>query len=271
MAISINTNPGADLGVQQLQKTTSILDQIRERTATGKKVNSPRDDAAILAIAKQLEGDIAGAAAVQTNLAFGEAAASVAINAGTVVSDLAIQAKGLAVQASQEGLDAASRQALQTEFDSVVAQIDTVVQTANFGGVNLVEAGAGDLEVLASEQGDTVTVEGADLSSAGLGIGGLSLGSAADAQNAVAALDTALTSTTGALASLGSSAKQIQSQSDFSVTLSNSLKQGVGNLVDANLGEESARLLAGEVRERLGVLSLSIANAAPRSIASLFE
>ena len=52
MVNSINTNAGAAHGVQQLNKTTSILDQIRERVATGKKVNGPKDDAAVYAIAK---------------------------------------------------------------------------------------------------------------------------------------------------------------------------------------------------------------------------
>lgn len=271
MVESVNTNRGAAVALQQLSKSNSVLDQIRERTASGNKVNGPKDDAAIFAIAKQLEGELAGAAAVQVNLAFGEAATSTAINAGTEVSDLLVQAKGLAVQASQEGLDDASRQALETEFNALTEQINTVVNTASFGGTNLVEPGAADLDLLASESGDTVTVAAADLSTTGLGIDSLSLSTSGGAQSAVAALDTALASTSSALGSFGSAAQHIEASSDFSTTLANSVKQGIGNLVDADLGEESARLLAGEVSQRLGIQSLSIANSAPRNIAALFE
>ena len=53
--------------------------------------------------------------------------------------------------------------------------------------------------------------------------------------------------------------------------MADSIRQGLGKLVDADMGAESAKLLANEVRQRLGVQSLSIANAAPRNIASLFE
>jgi flagellin len=271
MVSSINNNPGASAGVQHLNKTSSILDQIRERVATGKKVNSPKDDAAILAIAKQLEGQLAGVAAVRTNLAFGESVTGAAMAAGQEVSDLLIEAKAKAVQASQEGLDQASRDALQADLNSLTAQIDTVVQTSGFGGTNLVEQGAANLNVLASESGDTIAVNAADLSSAGLGVDSLSLASATDAQSALANIDTALRSTTGALASFGASAKRIQEQGTFTTQMSDTLKQGLGKLVDADMGAESAKLLAGEVRQRLGVQSLSIANAAPRNIASLFE
>lgn len=271
MVNSINTNSGAAAGVHQLNKTSSVLDQIRERVATGKKVNSPKDDAAILAIAKQLEGELAATAAVRTNLAFGESVTGAAMAAGQEVSDLLIEAKAKAVQASQEGLDQASRDALQADLNSLTQQIDTVVQTSGFGGTNLVEQGAATLNVLASESGDTIAVNAADLSSAGLGVGGLSVATAGDARNALASIDTALASTSGALASFGSSAKRIQEQSSFTSQMSDSLRQGLGNLVDADMGAESAKLLAGEVRQRLGIQSLSIANAAPRNIASLFE
>lgn len=271
MVVSINNNPGASLGIQQVNKTQSVLDQIRERTASGKKVNGPKDDAAIYAIAKQLEGQLAGSAAVQGTLSFGEAAAGVAISASAEVSDLLIQAKAKAVQASQEGLDAPSRQALEAEFTQIKEQIQTVVNTADFNGTNLVKAGASDLNVLSGEGGETITVAASDLSTAGLGVDTLSLSSAANAASAVTALESALTSTTTAQAGLGAAASRLDNQSDFNISLSNSIRQGVGNLVDADLSVESAKLLAGEVKQRLGIQSLSIANSAPRSIASLFE
>ena len=113
MVGSINNNPGAVAGIFKFNQTSSVLDQIRERTATGKKVNSPLDNAVIFAIAKQLEGVLSGATAVKGTLAFGEAATGVAISASAEVSDLLIQAKAKALQASQEGLYPASRQALR--------------------------------------------------------------------------------------------------------------------------------------------------------------
>ncbi len=271
MVNSIHNNPGATNGVRELSRSSSVLEKIQERAATGKKVNSPKDDAAIFAIAQQLESQLAAAAAVKTNLAFGESVTGTALAAGQEVSDLLIEAKAKAVQASQDGLDQASRDALQADLNSLTAQIDTVVSSASFGGKNLLEQGGTGLNVQASENGDTIAVQSADLSSAGLGVDSLSLGTAADAQTAVGSIDSALKNTDRALANLGSSANRIDEQSKFTTVLSDATKQGLGNMVDADMGAEAAKLLATEVKLRLGVQSLSIANAAPRNIASLFE
>ena len=99
----------------------------------------------------------------------------------------------------------------------------------------------------------------------------MSLGSAADAQNALSSLDTAIGSTTQSLTTFGTAAQRIENQSDFTTTLTNSLQEGGGNLVDANLAQEAALLEAQEVRQLLGTQSLAIANSRPDSIRALFE
>jgi len=72
-------------------------------------------------------------------------------------------------------------------------------------------------------------------------------------------------------ASFGSVEGRIATQSDFVSSLIDSLKSGIGTLVDANMEEASARLQALQVQQQLGVQSLSIANQAPQSILSLFR
>ena len=271
MVNSINSNSGAFLGVRELNQTSSILDRTRERITTGRAVNGPKDDAATFAIAQALSGQIAGTTAVQGALSAGQAAVGVASTAATSVSNLLNDLRGVALQASQQNLDDSSRQALQTEFNGLVEQINTVAASANFGDVNLIQAGSSDLAVLADQSGSTIDVSAADLSSGGLGLDTLSLGSAADAQNALNSLDTAISSTSQTLTSFGTSAQRIDNQSDFTTTLTNSLQEGVGNLVDANLAQEAALLAAQEVRQVLGTQSLSIANSRPDSIRALFE
>ena len=73
------------------------------------------------------------------------------------------------------------------------------------------------------------------------------------------------------LASLGSSAKRIEIQNEFTTKLVDILKEGVGNLVDADLAMESAQLQALQIKQQLGVQALSIANASPQSILQLFR
>ena len=181
------------------------------------------------------------------------------------MGDLAIEARALALRASDQTLDQASRDALQVEFNALTSQIDTAVQQANFGDTNLV-AGGSDLEVLADQDRNTINVAAQDLTTAGLGLDALSLGNPTDALNAAAVLDTAATEISSSLADLGASAQRIANQGDFTTQLTDQLRVELGNLVDANLGETAAQQTALEVQQRLGVAALNIANASPRTL-----
>jgi flagellin len=74
-----------------------------------------------------------------------------------------------------------------------------------------------------------------------------------------------------AAAAFGSVQNRISIQSDFVGQLTNSMKAGIGSLVDADMEETSARLQALQVQQQLGIQALSIANQAPQSILSLFR
>jgi flagellin len=74
-----------------------------------------------------------------------------------------------------------------------------------------------------------------------------------------------------ALAKMGAEVKQLQNHNTFLGKLSDSVEAGVGNLVDADLAKESARLQALNVQQQLGAQALSIANQAPQIILSLFR
>jgi flagellin len=91
------------------------------------------------------------------------------------------------------------------------------------------------------------------------------------ATGALAAIDGLISQSIDAAAAFGSAQGRIESQSDFISNLSDSLKSGIGSMVDADMEETSARLQALQVQQQLGVQSLSIANQAPQSILSLFR
>lgn len=84
-------------------------------------------------------------------------------------------------------------------------------------------------------------------------------------------IETMIGSAIDAATSLGSAQGRIETQSSFVSKLSDSLKIGIGSMVDANLEEASARLQALQVQQQLATQSLSIANQAPQSILSLFR
>ena len=91
------------------------------------------------------------------------------------------------------------------------------------------------------------------------------------ATTVLARLDASIANVNQALGNLGSQAKQVDAHLDFVSKLTDVLEAGVGNLVDADLAKESARLQALQVQQQLGAQALSIANSAPQIILQLFR
>jgi flagellin len=87
----------------------------------------------------------------------------------------------------------------------------------------------------------------------------------------VATIQTSLTNVNSALAKLSSGAAKFSIQATFAQKLSDTLTAGIGNLVDANMAQESALLQSLQVKQQLGVQALSIANQGPQTILSLFR
>ena len=271
MVLSVNTNAGAFLALQNLTKTTNQLEVTQLRVTTGLKVNGPKEGAATFAIANTLRGDIAGNQALKIALANGESTANLAIEAGKAISDILTEMKAKVVQANQAGLDADSRTALQNDYNALRNQIQTIVATAEFNSVNLIKTGGTKLAVLSTVDGSTISVSARDLSVTALGISASNLTSSTSANLALTAINTAITTVSNGLASPGASAKRIEIQTDFTTQLIDILRVGVGNLVDANLAEESANLTSLQIKQQLGVQALAIANAGPQSVLALFQ
>ncbi|MBM3503276.1 MAG: flagellin [Alphaproteobacteria bacterium] len=261
---------GSSLGIQQLNATKKSLNKTQERITTGLRINGPKDDAATFAVAQALRGTQSGTQAVKVALNNAEATVNVAASASVQVSNLLIDLKTKALEASNPALDAASRSTINNEFQSLVDQLNTVTSSASFNGVNLVESGASSLQVLTTESGDAVTVNAQNLSAQGLGVDSLSLLTSGDTATALAAIDNAINQANSSAAQLGSDLQRIENQGEFTTRLDNVLSQGIGNLVDANLSEEAAGLTAQRVKEELGLRTLAIANAGPKALLSLF-
>ena len=199
MVLSVNTNQGALLALQNLTKTTRALEVTQLRVTTGLRVNGPKDDAATFAIATVLRGTIAGNQALKIALANGESVANVAIEAGKAVAEILTEIKAKVVQANQAGLDADSRTALQNDYSALRKQIKTIVATAEFNSVNLIKTAATDLAVLSTVDGSTITVTAQDLSVTALGISASDLTSSASANLALTAINTAITTVSGSI------------------------------------------------------------------------
>lgn len=270
MVLSINTNVGSQVALASLNKTTRQLEQATLRVSTGFKVNGAKDDPSTFAIAQRLRADVAGFGSVTTRLAEGVAIADTAIAAAESISDLLIDLKAKAVSANQSGLTSATHFALNTDFQALITQIGSVTNTASFNGVNLVGATTA-FNVLSNIDGTTINFNPGGLDATVLGLDTADLNDQAGAAAALGAVDAAIDQVNAELASVGSFANSLVIQKDFIAALTDSLVAGIGNLVDADLARESARLQSLQIKQQLGVQALAIANAAPQTILGLFQ
>lgn len=294
MSFSVNTNVGAAAALQSLSATSRSLQTTQSRINTGLNVASTKDDSASYTIAQNLRSDVSGLSAVSQSLARAKSVTDVAIAGAEQISDILGQLKSKATQASDAGIDSSSLAALNKDFVALRDQITTIVNASTFNGTNLLKGNAtatGTVSALQSLGGavttagvttytpDTLTVANVDLDLGSATAGAVfenftattTISSTANAQTAVGLITDAQALLNGKLSDLGAASRNIDAQSVFTSRLNDVVEAGIGNLVDADLAKESARLQALQVKQQLGVQALSIANQAPQTITQLFR
>jgi len=275
MSFSVNTNNSANTALQYLSSTQGSLARTQSHINSGMKVANARDDGAVYAIAQNQRGAVAGYTSVINSINNGTSAIDVALSAGQSISDLLIQLKTKALAAADSSLDTASRNALNANFTALRDQVATIVKNAVFNGFNLVDGSTTQITALASADGTrriTTAAQNMKLSGSIVTLKSTAtISTQAKASTLVATIQTSLTNVNSALAKLSSGAAKFSIQATFSQKLSDTLTAGIGNLVDANMAQESAMLQSLQVKQQLGVQALSIANQQPQTILSLFR
>jgi flagellin len=272
---SVNTNVGAMIALQNLNSTNNELSQVQNRINTGKKVSSAKDNGAIWAIAQGQRATSNSLNAVKDSLQRGISVVDVAIAGGESVSDLLSQMKEKALAAADTSLDTAARSQLNEDFKSLRDQIGKAVSNADFNGANMIKASGSTIAALANADGSSKLTVAAQNLSLGGGIitvaATTSFSTATTAATALGLVTASITATASALAKLGTGSKALETHLTFIGKLQDSLDAGVGNLVDADLAKESARLQALQTKQQLGVQALSIANSSASSLLGLFR
>lgn len=276
MSLTIQTNKAAMTALQNLNATTENLQSTQNKIGTGFRISSAKDNSAIWAIAQNQRADLGGLAAVKMGLDRAQSIGDTALTAGQSISELLVQMKEKVVAAQDSSLKTTSRNALDEDFKSLLKQITQVIRDAAFDGAKLLDNSLpGGIRFLADADGTAViTLSNQDLRLGQTNItltAGASIATLSMAKVSLSRLNASIDNVSLALAEMGAQVKQLQNHNTFLGKLSDSVEAGVGNLVDADLAKESARLQALNVQQQLGAQALSIANQAPQIILSLFR
>jgi len=276
MSLTINTNKSAMVALQNLNATSDKLGATQNKIGTGLRISTSKDNSAIWAIAQNQRADIGGLASVKMGLNRAQSIGDVALTAGQSISELLVQMKEKVVAAQDSSLTTVSRKALDADFKSLLSQISQVIRNASFDGADLLDNSLpGGLKFLADAGATSyVTLANQDLSLGGTIItlaSASSITSTTLASTALSQLQASIGNVSLALAKMGAQVRQIENHNTFVGKLSDSIEAGIGNLVDADMAKESARLQALQVQQQLGAQALSIANQSPNIILSLFR
>lgn len=165
---SILTNNSAMVALQTMKSINKNMSMTQSEISTGKSVANAKDNAAVWAISKVMESDVKGFKGISDSLNLGSSTISVARQAAETVTDLLTEMKGKIVAAQEDNVD---RVKIQTDVDALKSQIESVVGSAQFNGLNLVNGTTASVDILASlDRSDSgvaassISVSGQDLS-----------------------------------------------------------------------------------------------------------
>lgn len=162
-----------------------------------------------------------------------------------------------------------------TAADIVAVGLKQAVEALGIDGLTIDYDSGSPGELAFTNDGTNDLTVSAQFNNAGAGgLGALSaidVSTQSGAQAALGNIESMLQTAISAAADFGSTQGRIDIQGDFVSKLTDSLKAGIGTLVDADMEEASARLQALQVQQQLSTQALSIANQQPQSLLSLFR
>ncbi|WP_128927538.1 flagellin [Bradyrhizobium guangxiense] len=299
---SLLTNSSAMTALQTLRSVSSQLSTTQSRISTGQRVATAADNAAYWSIATSMRADNAALSAVSDSLGLSAATVDTEYTAlNKVLGDSnsgLTKLQSLLVEAKTAGID---RSKIQSEITQIQQDMKNVAGAATFNGVNWLSTNAStpatvNLVSSFSRVGSTpttssITVTVANYSlytsttsgildtvSGSASVDSLNIGALTDSTADQTILDGYIAQVTAAIgtvssgaANLGAIKNRISNNSEFVKSLMDSVDRGIGQLVDADMNQESTRLAALQVQQQLGVQALSIANNNSQSILSLFR
>ncbi|MCA8863245.1 MULTISPECIES: flagellin [unclassified Halomonas] len=282
----INTNITALIGQNNLSNSQSMLAKAQERLSSGLRINSAADDAAGQAIANKMTAQIRGMDQASRNASDGISLVQTMEGGLDQINDNLQRIRELAVQGANDTNAAEDRDAIVTEINERLAEIDRVAGSNNFNGTNLLNvSGGGTLNIQVgsnTETEDVISVTTLDATVSGLGLdasGGAITGSTfaitsggavhGEFQSLVDAVDTATETLDTNRATLGATLNRFDSVIDNLATTSTNLSEARSRIEDADYAVEVSNMTRANILQQAGTSMLAQANQTPQSVLSL--
>ena len=252
------TNESAMIALTTLRQINRDLTSVQQEISTGKSISNARDNAAIWAVSTVMQSDVDGFEAISSSLDLGASTVSVARGAAETITGLLQNMKELIVSAQEDNVD---RTKIQTDVDQLESQISTIVDAAQFNGLNLLK-GTASVNILSSlnrASDGTVSTSNISIARSDLSITG---GETLDINSTVTATATAAAGTGGTAASPGTSSATlsgtIANNDTASITIDGTTYT-VTALTSGATGADQVNIVSGDNAATLDALAANLA------------
>ena len=282
MPIIVNTNMSALKTQRNLTDATNGMNKALERMSTGYKINSAKDDAANTFIATNLDVQVRGSKVTKSNISTAANMLSIAEGDLDVIHDNLARIRDLTVQASNGIYDKNSIDAIKSEVQARLDEIDRVAAASNFNGMKLLDGSlnAGirlQVGANAAEDTNSITIAGALFQTASTGATGLNielttqLDAPDDAAGYLDSIDAAITKINTTKAAIGSTGNRLDAATDSLTTTIENLTAAHSTIMDADIAEEAANFTKYQILQQTSSSLLVQANGLPSIALSLIQ
>jgi flagellin len=281
---SVVTNESAMIALQSLDKTNSALRVVQKQVSTGFRVADAVDDGAAYAIAQGIRSTVGALTSANQQLGSSQGLLSTTMSGLNNISNTMTSMRDVLVKLSDSSVTGADRTNYQAQYGSMLANVKTFIQDANYDGKTLIGNLTGSngaftaagVSVSRNESGSLYNVVASGMSAMfnAISFGTTTLASAATVAALITATGTFLTqfnAVSTALNTVGSETNYVNNQVSYNSDKIDALNSGIGSLVDADLAKESAQLQSLQIRQQLGTQTLSIADQSPAALLTLFK
>ncbi|MEM6926210.1 MAG: flagellin [Myxococcota bacterium] len=275
MGLTVNTNVAALNSISNLNMTQGHLSKSLARISSGVRITTAADDAAGLGVAENLAAQTRSLKMAQRNTNDGISVVQTAESAASEIANILKRMRELAVQSASETLENTERSYVHDEFLALGDEIDRIAAVTEFNGVALASA-AGTLSVQVGVDGTAnsrIDVELFDLSSTAanmaVDVGNIQLDTAANAQTAIANIDSAIDHVNEVRSSFGASQNRLESAYRQTDNYHLNLKDSESRIRDTDYAYESAQMSKYQIMQQAGVAVLAQAKTMHASAAQL--
>ncbi|MFO7578362.1 MAG: flagellin [Pelovirga sp.] len=269
MALVINTNIPSLNAQRNLSSSQGALETSMQRLSSGLRINSAKDDAAGLAISDRMTSQIRGLNQAVRNANDGISLTQTAEGAMGEISNILQRIRELAVQSANDSNSTSDRASLQEEVIQLIQEIDRIALTTEFNGTKVLDGEGASLTFQVGFRGtanDQIVVDLADLNmtSTGLGVGGIAITDAFDVQATLASLDAAIGSVASARGQMGAVQSRFESTIANLSNIAENVSAARSRILDADVAQETANLTKYNILQQAGVAILAQANQQPQ-------